>query len=336
VKHTAVRIIFVCVLGVFIALGFREARIIGQFSRVSLRFETPINGEAARYARQRAIAYEGEAPIWLTFWAQETLRLATPMREITAPAIRFSGDAFLVWHAAYLAGSAPSGLDGYGIAVSYALAHQLWGSLDIIGKRLYVNNAPRTVRGIFEGTAPLALLPFHLEDTAPYWSAAELQLLTNCKRLTRENARQFALSAGLGMPQNIHAGGAQALARLMAWLPIIILIFHTAFLFMSYVKTYKPAYVMPLLLSGFIVFALVLPFLLNHLPPWLIPNQWSNFAFWANTMQQANEGLRDFLSTVPTVRDIEIKIHLLRQTGVFIFTLCSCVLVMRPTAKTGE
>ena len=303
-------------------MGFREANTIGAFSRISLRFEAPVSGETARQARMHAIHYPGENPFWPTFWAQKTATLIAGAREAHVPTLLFSGDAARVWPARYLTGSAPGAADGYGIAISYALAHQMWGSTDILGKRAYINDTPRIIRGIFEGTAPLALLPFPIEDTSQSWNAAELTGGT--PHATRHHVESFALATGLGTPHSIYMGGAHALARFMAWFPIFLLALYGGTLCVRYIRAHHPKLSIPLLLSGLLLFALCLPFLLNRLPPWIIPNQWSDFSFWSALAQQASASLREFLSTYPTLRDVALNIHLLRQAGILFISLFCC------------
>ncbi|MCL1863923.1 MAG: hypothetical protein FWF78_10195 [Defluviitaleaceae bacterium] len=296
------RVLFWGAFCVFLLLGTREANKIGQFSPVSLRFDTPVCGEAAHRARQFSI-YEGDT-FWPTFWSESQAELSAGARTAYVNAISFSGDATLVWPTTYIAGTAPGSVDINGIAVSYALAHRLWGSIDIIGQTVYVEESSRIVRGVFEGSTELALISFHIEDVSQSWTVVELS--GGMAHPTRRDAEQFAIFSGLGAPDYVIMGGALALARFVSLLPVLVLAAHGAV--WIFIQTPTSARY-----AGLIMIALSLPLVLNALPPWLIPNRWSDFSFWANLTQNANDGIREFFGINPTLRDVELKIHLLRQ-----------------------
>jgi len=317
------RVVLWLVFGILLVLGFRQANSIQQFSGVSLRFNEPISGQAAHRARQHSIENAEQETFWLTFWYESTAELSAGVRTVQANAISFSGDAALVWTAQYLVGTAPSSLDGSGIAVSEALAHRLWGSTDIVGMPVYVNEKPRIVRGVFEGNFELALLSFHIEDTQQSWTAVELS--GGESRSTRSNAESFAIAAGLGAPDYILMGGAMAVATFMSMLPLLIFTMYVLVLLILYVKKHYRSAATPIMFLGLIVFAILLPILLNALPAWLIPTHWSDFSFWSSLLQQASGSLREFLSVNPMLRDVELRMLLLGQVGIMVLSI-SCVI----------
>ena len=307
--------------GILLISGFREANAIRYFHGISLRYNTPICGQTALRARQYSIENIGQYTFWPTFWHQCRAELSAGTAKTDANVISFSGDASLVWPASYITGSAPGVIDARGIAVSEALAHRLWGSTDIIGMPVYVNNrnTPRIVRGVFEGTAELALLPFHLEDTSQSWTAVELAGGT--PHPTRGHADSFAATSGLGRPDYVLMGGATALARFMSIFPVLVPAVYGLVLLVAFVKKHYPAASTPIFFAGLILFAILLPILLNALPPWIIPTRWSDFSFWSSLLQQANNSLREFVHVNPMLRDVELKMHLLRQAGIFVLSV---------------
>ena len=314
------KIILWCLFGILLTLGLRESNAINRFHGISLRYSTPINGQAAYRARQYSIENNRLNPFWPTFWREEIAQLAVGPRTLQTHSVSFAGDAALVWPAEFIAGSAPSSIDARGIAVSEPLAYSLWGSTDIIGMSVTVNEQPRTVRGVFRGTAELALISFHIEDTSQSWTAVELA--GGMPHPTRSNATGFAVLSGLGMPDNIMMRGPMALARFAAIFPILIPTVYTLIMLVGFVKRYYPNAVTPTMFAGLILFAVLLPPLLNALPPWIIPTHWSDFSFWSLLFRQASDGLREFLSIPPMLRDIELRIRLLRQIGILVLALC--------------
>jgi len=314
------KIILWCVLCILLILGLTEANAIRRFSATSLRYTAPISGQAAYRSRQYAI--DNPETFWSTFWSETTVPISTPYRETHTRAIKFSGDAALVWHAKYLTGSAPSSLDGNGIAVSEALAHNLWGSTDIVGMTVLVNEEERTVRGVFQGNTELALISFHIEDTFQSWNGAELS-----ENLTRRDAESFALVSGLGIPDYILTCGVIALADFMSLFPFIIIGAYVLVTLAKFVRK-QFSFSTQIFIAALIPVAVFLPFLLNALPPWLIPTYWSDFSFWSSLFSQAGDSVREFLSTPPTLRDVELRIHLLRQTGILFLSACCSALIV--------
>ena len=309
-----------CGFGIFLLLGFMEANAISQFHGISLRYSTPINGQAAQRARQYSIANAGADNFWPTFWRESRAELSTGTRAVQSRAISFSGDAALVWPAEFLTGSAPSSIDAKGIAVSEPLARRLWGSTDIIGMPVYAEGKPRIVRGVFEGAVELALLSYHIEDTSQSWTAVELA--GGMPHSTRNNAEGFAAVSGLGRPDYVLMGGAMTLARFMAVFPLLMLALFSLVLCAGHLKKHYRAAITPVIFAGLILFAFLLPHLLNVLPPWIIPTHWSDFSFWSLLFRQASESLREFLILPPMLRDVELKLRLLRQGGILFCSIC--------------
>ena len=307
-----------------LTLGFIESNTISRFSRISLRYNTPVSGVAAFRARQHAA--ENADSFWPTFWNEATVEISNGRNTASVNSILFSGEAFLVWPAVYVKGTAPSSLDSLGVAVSEALARNLWGSTDIIGISVYVNSEPRFVRGVFNGSSELALVSFHIEDTNQYWTAVELS--GSAQSPTRNDAESFAITTGLGRPDYILMGGARAVSVLMSFFPLLFPFVYVIALFVKYIKKYYPMAGTPLFFGALILFAVLLPILLSLFPPWLVPTRWSDFGFWGAQVSSANEALREFLSVSPLMRDVEIRIHLLRQAGIMLAATISGVFMI--------
>ena len=324
----AKKILLWCVFCILLTIGFLEASAINRFHGASLRFNTPINGDAAYRARQYSINNIEDNSLWPTFWHECTAALTAGARTAQTNAISFSGDAALVWPAEFLVGSAPSSIDARGIAVSRPLAHRLWGSTDIVGMTVYVDEEPRIVRGVFEGSTELALISFHIEDTAQSWTAVELSSHTAERSgPTRSDAESFAILSGLGRPDYVLMGGAMAFARFMALFPILIPVVYGFALIVKFLLKYYRAALVPLCFVAFILFAMLLPILLDALPPWIIPTYWSDFSFWSALMRQASDSVREFLSIPPMLRDVELRMRLLRQVGILVVSVCFGVVI---------
>ena len=312
-------------LCVLLAQGFSGANIIGRYSAISLRFDTPISGQTAHGARQYSITSNLESPFWPTFWYEHIASFSSTFVTLNAAAILFSGDASLIWPAVYIAGSAPSSIDNVGMAVSEALAWRLWGSNDVIGMSAEVDGEERIVRGVFEGDTELALISFHIEDTSQSWSAVELS--GGPEHAMRRDAENFAITAGLGQPDSILMSGSKAFAFALAILPLIIPATYALARIIGFIKKQYPMASAPLFFFSLTVLALLLPGMLEMLPAWLIPTRWSDFPFWASLLQQARDGLREFLHTSPRLIDVELRMLLLKQSGIAFLAICCSISV---------
>jgi len=315
------RIILWCVLCILLIAGLLQANTIRRFSATSLRYTNAISGNAAYRSRQYAI--DNPETFWPTFWSETTVSVSTPHRETNTAAINFSGDATLVWHAKYLTGSAPSPLDGNGIAVSEALAHSLWGSTDIVGKTAQVDEEERTVRGVFQDEKELALIAFHIEDTSQRWHGVELSVGENSP--TRHEAESFAISSGIGRPDYLLTGNVIFLAGFMSIFPLLIIGAYVFVMLIKFMRNYFPQLFAPIFFIIFVLAAVFLPTLLDTLPPWLIPTHWSDFSFWSSLLSQAGDSAREFLSVPPVLRDIELRVYLLRQVGILLLSTCCSI-----------
>lgn len=312
------------VFGVLLATGFAQARTIAQFPTMSLRYSTPITGVQAYQARQHAIAQES---FWPTFWHQHTSNI----RDTQVNSISFAGDGGLVWPATYIAGTVPSSVDRVGVAVSAPLAFELWGSTDIVGMEVEIDQVTRIVRGVFEASQPLALISYHIEDRTPTWTGVELAGGSN--HPTRQDAVQFSALAGLGMPDYILMGGAVGVGRAMAYLPLVIPALYALYLVVAFAKGYYPMAKTPILLGCLLALAVATPWLLGLLPYWAIPTHFSDFSFWGNLFSQGNAALREFIAAPATLRDVELTLQLLRQGAVVVGAICISIAICY---NTGE
>jgi hypothetical protein len=314
----AKKIILWFVFGVLLIIGFREANVISRFSKISLRYENAISGQAAFRARQFSIENSTENSFWATFWREDRAKFSIGRGEIFSDVILFSGDANLVWHAEYVAGSAPGAADDYGVAVSEALAFKIWGGTNIVGQSVDADEKNRVVRGVFRGKEELALLSFDVNDVSQSWTGAELSGESN----NFGAAENFALASGLGRPDYVLTGGIISFAGFAAAAPLFIPFVYALILIFKFLRKYYSNRIAILFFAGLILFAIFLPSLLDSLPDWLIPTRWSDFSFWSSLFSQAENNLREFFSATPALRDVELKMKITRLVGISFLSVC--------------
>ena len=302
-----------CALFAFTAFSAANAAALKQYPNVSLRYETPVSGQAVYRARQYAIEHREETTFWPTFWIENTARFSAEFKEVTADCITYSGEAALVWIAEYIAGGAPGVTDGTGCAISAGLAWELWGDIDVIGKTVEVDGAPRIVRGVFDGVEPLALLSVRDEDRTQSFTTVELS--GGPASPSRSDAVGFVTAAGLGTPDSVLMGSPAVLAELIALLPLAILIIYGLALCINKLKKRSAVLRRILIFSLCLGAALLLPGFLELLPDWLIPTRWSDFSFWGGLFGQVGENLREYLALYPSLRDVGYKTLFFKQIG---------------------
>ena len=303
-----------CVLFVLTAFGATNAATMRQYSSISLRYETPLNGQTAYQARQYTVAHREETAFWATFWTEHEARFSIELRKVTADCITFSGDAALVWRAEYLAGNSPGVVDGVGCAISSGLAWVLWGDIDVVGKTIEVDGVPRIVRGVFEGAESLALVSVCDEDKTQSFAAVELS--GGSPSSGRGDVESFANASGLGMPDSVLLGAPTILAEFMALLPMVILIIYGLALCIAHAKKQSVAVRRTLMFFMFLGAAALLPVFLDILPDRIIPTRWSDFAFWGSLLSNAGEHLREYLTLSPSLRDIEYAELFFKQAAI--------------------
>ena len=319
-------------LAVLLVIGMTNVSNLRQYPAISLRYNNPVSGKAAYSARLYSVENKDDA-FWLTFWHETNADYDSGYdsgnnsgynsgyNRVNAVCILFSGEAALVWPARYLSGTAPGVTDGIGCAVSSALARELWGGDDVVGKFVGIDDEIRVVRGVFEGSEQMALVSVRDEDTSRSFSAVELS--AGPSDPVRSDAESFAIAAGLGRPDSILTGTPVALSAVLAVLPLVILALYGLALCITKLK-YHPAAFRIVLLSVFLGFAVVLPELLDKLPGWAIPTRWSDFSFWGSLVNRLGDNLLEYLLLSPCLRDVEYKILLYKQIGISLLSVnCS-------------
>ena len=307
-----------CVLAVLIVIGRKNAGILEQYSSVSLRYETPVSGQTAYDARRYAIEQEGSEVFWPTFWHEGNARFSAEFTETTADCILLSGDAALVWPAEYLFGEAPGTLDDVGCAVSSRLSGELWGGMDVVGKTVEVDGEVRIVRGVFEGEELLAILSVRDENKSHSFTAVELS--GGISSPDRSDIETFAVSAGLGKPDNILIGTPAFIAAVVAILPLCILAFYGIILCVSRLKRCSSIVRGAVMLAAFLCSAFLLPVLLEAMPERMIPTRWSDFSFWGALVDQINGDLYEYYTLTPHLRDVMCKILFFKQIIIAFFS----------------
>lgn len=309
--------VILLLLGVALA---QAARLETYYSDWSLRYNTPVSGQTANAARKYAVD-NPEDSFWPTFWKERTLTLKSDLAEASARCLLYSGEGDLVWPAQFLSGGWPGATDEAGCTISTALAWRLWGSSEVLDKTLEIDGKTYTVRGVFEDDAELCMLSVGDTGSEDGWQAVELRGQSDTQA---PDVETFAMNSGLGAPgTTLAAGGIAGMGKFIALLPLILIaLLLVARWLYAVVKNY-PTFIKIVAFLLCLLFAMYLPGLLNLLPAWVIPSEWSDFSHWLGLWEQLASAFRSLLSIAPSMRDVAAKQALILLSGC---TLVGCPL----------
>ena len=285
-------------------IAMKEAGVVSRLvPAVSLRFEMPLSPEQTVRLRTLAAEHGGS----LTFWSENGATASCTLRSAQTAEIIFDGDPGPVCPANYLYGRVPAMLEQGTCAVSQALAWELWGAGEVVGLTVEVQGAEYVVTGVFEARDSILLRPGQTS-----FSAAEL-LLEDAGEDGYQCARTLLQRAGIAAPCTILWGpGISRMATLLPWLWVAVEGFAALLLWHRATRKWGQAGRTILLFALLLSFALLIPMVLEQLPPWLIPTRWSDVDFWRRLTQTLRERFMAILQITPQTRDTAMKLALLK------------------------
>ncbi len=308
-------------------IAFEQAALVAfLLPTVSIRFDLPLTQAQMATARSYAEQYDG---LYLTFWTERTVFVQNHLRSAQAQQITFDGNADLAYPAEYAFGRAPLNQEPETCAVSTGFAWALWGSEEVVGLTVTAEDATCTVVGVFPEDQPLILRP----DREGF-TVAELQDIPAGEDGYRF-ASTFSLSCGLGTPDEILWGsGFGGWVQALPWLCLILVGLRLVVISLKELKRRLPFRLGTwcLMLAFFLV--LLLPALLETLPPWLIPSRWSDFSFWGRLAETLWDRCYDFLALTPQLRDVQVKIATVKALAASLCVLA--VSVKRVVGHGGQ
>lgn len=251
----------------------------------------------------------------LTFWTEEIQVLSAEYHTAESKTLRYTGDAALLYGTPCSVGAYPGPLDETGCVISSALAHQLFGSEDVVGLTVSTPEKSYSVRGVFRDEEVWAFLP---DQKGPF-TAAELAVEGDTYHDPDGWVEQKLRQMQLPEPDWVlYPSPLAAFAGLAAWCPLF---FASGMLLRMLWKKFRsqPALTQEILaFIGLLILVLALPQLLSAFPQWLIPSRWSDFSWWSRIVTQLKHHGMDWLSAVPVGRDLSFKIGLIKQVA-FLF-----------------
>lgn len=269
------------------------------YPTTSLRFEQALETSQITRALEFQESKQNARAVSVSFWGQNQQDLfASNGRSVqNAVCIGYCGNAEDCLPVTYTFGCAP-GVLGMGCGVSETLADALFGSSNVVGQTVTLQQQSYTITGVFSARDKVLLYPSQQNLTC-------VELRGVAIDTPKADAEQWALAAGLGKPQCVVYGPQRAwAAKSLCWIPALV----AAVVVLA--KLICQSFGWPLLVRNVmwfamaLSFALLLPFLLAMLPGWLIPARWSDFSFWTELTENIRESRQAWQLSIHYWRDV--------------------------------
>lgn len=201
--------------------------------------------------------------------------------------------------------------DKQGCMIDEKGAYSLFGSLDVLGKKVQWQNGAYVIRGIVEGTTGALYVQGHEEQLI--FQNIELKL-KNEKNGT-EQAITYLTEKGLPAPEGIIDGYFMSeIAQAFCYLPAWILFFTIAVRLLKEVWHLRRRPVLFCIGSIFVIVSIILLQLAIdfHIsfPEQFIPTKWSDFSFWSSQIQQIKENVHLLNLLTPRENDVVMKMQM--------------------------
>ena len=297
--------VIIIVLFCLLMISFRQVSRLAKYkNNWSLRYNTPINGQAAREALLHAVD-NPENGLWPTFWREDDVLLKNELSEASAYGIKYSGDGFLVWPANFIQGGWPGVTDEFGCVVSTDLAWNLWGSYDIVGKKVIIEDEIYYVRGVIEDKNNVCLISMDAATCSDGWQAIEFH---NEVGLQRSDIEIFVRIGGIREPDILLNGsGFFIISLILALFPVLLLGILLLSRWISLIGNGRSFVTRIIIVALIIAIAVILPWILDLFPAWVIPAKWSDFSHWTALAGQFSGFIDSIFRLIPGMRDIILK-----------------------------
>ncbi|MGL4737071.1 MAG: hypothetical protein ACRCW2_06395 [Cellulosilyticaceae bacterium] len=174
--------------------------------------------------------------------------------------------------------------DEQGALVSRKVAHDLWGSLDVIGKTFIYDKKEYCVRGVIAQDVPVMMVQASKQsDEALKFSQLKLQLIDSENILRKVEV--FRGRYGLTDTTTVNLSLTSIVLGQIVYLPMWLLGGYGIFKLLKHLSQflYHGKKGILWLFGSLVLIAILIKLMVIQfeIPAYLIPNKWSDFAFWS-------------------------------------------------------
>lgn len=297
-------------------------------SNLSLRYDIPLSSQQVAQAKTMLTNPELSETFVPAFWHSSTYTSFPGVQNEVVPVLYVDGDMQFVYTTEFLYGGYPSALEDKGIAISESLAWELFNTVEAVGQTIEWQNAIYTVRGVFSGNEHMMLIQVDTNiTTVEGFEGVEIK--GDVQGEIEQAAQNLATEMGLPPPsRTINSGTLPGIINALAFLPLVALVIW--FLVKLFVFLHRANFWLRQVVWFGMLFALVilLPRVLELLPGWMIPIQWSNLNHWGEVFGELNARLTAWLAMKPSPGDVLLTVKLVWQVVLLVpalFALFSAI-----------
>lgn len=305
---------------------------------LSIRFADPLKERQAETITENFRSSENleDSSVSLTFWKETATHLTSDWGTSDATLLTYYGEGREVYPAAVLEGRLPAAREANRCAVSDAVAWQLWGSRDVVGQSVKMDDHELIVCGVFKSSEHIVLRGGSLNEAYENIECAGTFLVDPVEAM-----KEMVRASGITQDTLYYFPVPWMIAATVYVLfPAVMMLFRLVYTFQykhkrfpcsrnsngcTFLRNITPVIRPFLIPTVALCIALLLPTLLNLLPAWTPPSQWSDFSFWSSITSQLHESIQQFFSLQPFSKDVLARWCLLKgciaATGTLILSL---------------
>ncbi|MDA3732961.1 ABC transporter permease [Niameybacter massiliensis] len=270
----------------------------------------------------------------LVAWNQETQQTMKNQdlgRGIEGNQLKVYGNTRLLFETKELIGNGLYENDLEGAIITEQVAYELWGNTDVVGKQITLQDKDYTIRGILKDKSKSIIVQSDTTNQEAKFNVARIEFIDNDNVEETLNTLQFKYNLPKGIYNNLSLKS--ILLSYLALIPGCLLgVYGMLKLYFYIYRTHRywiSAIVLSIIAIGITWVTGEVLQLSIQLPSYIIPNRWSDFAFWSILLEKfrANEQMLKMLPT--SIADgwyQEVYVVLMSS---FIVSLLGCIMIIK-------
>lgn len=322
------RKILYIIIALILGLSFWIASIINHvlisdYHRdVSVRYGEPVlTRQRMDEILEAMLAKEEKNIPEITLWQRDEHAVVENEKKnisVELSVITVAGDMSRIYPFPMVRGGYLAGEDDWGCVIDRATADKLFGSYDVVGLKIKLNNKEYIIRGIIKEPDSHVMI---IQEAASYKRSSGMKY--SCMEMffadtdnPKMLAERFVTANGLGTPAKYIDGYP---VRWLSYMLIHIPLWLSALLIVIYavrkVYSLKGSPILIFIgLAGILIISLILIKITNmhiYYPSSMIPNKWSDFDFWTDKFRSIISSVRYKEGGVLYYKDIILRRRML-------------------------
>lgn len=270
----------------------------------------------------------------LVAWNQETQQTIKNQdlgRSIEGNQLKVYGNTRLLFETKELIGNGFYENDLEGAIITEQVAYELWGNTDVVGKQITLQDKDYTIRGILKDKSKSIIVQSETSSEEAKFNVARIEFIDNDNVEETLNTLQFKYNLPKGIYNNLSLKS--ILLSYLALIPGCLLgVYGMLKLYFYIYRTHRywiSAIVLSIIAIGITWITGEVLQLSIQLPSYVIPNRWSDFAFWSSLLEKfrANEQVLKMLPT-SIVDGWYQEVYVVLMSS-FIMSLLGCIMIIK-------